>query len=151
MMGSGRSVLAASIPAMRLAVRKLLSCSLLATYAGISFLGQGLHLLLPDDGHHHGFDVIVCANSHHPHDHDCCADGQHDSPAGPIIANACAADSHDCEICEFLFQAVSQPPQIATTPDLHPLVAEVPCHPQGFYSPTILGLHAPRGPPQLLG
>ena len=146
---------------MRSQYRKILTCSLLATYAGISLLGQGLHLLTPHDGHHHGFEVVHCTTHGHAHEAHCCAgeehsrDGHHgdhdQSAAGRfVVADGSISDSHACEICEFLFQAVSQPPQIAATPDLHILVADVSCPHKSLYSLTIVGLHSARGPPQLL-
>ena len=132
--------------AMRRSLRKLLTCSLLATYAGVSLLGYGLHWLTSGEDHHHDLCRVVCTeHAHASHDH---ADHDHASPS--FTTGGCVTDSHACEICEFLAHAVSQPPQIATTPDLHVLVADVPCHSQDFNSPTILGLHAPRGPPQPL-
>src|SRR4029453_8328709 len=98
--------------------RKLLTCLLLAPYAGISVLGQGLHWLSPDDGHHHDLNVIGCATHGHAHnhacvchDHDSCGlvDADHENlPADKVIsANDCVADSHVCEICEFLLHAIS--------------------------------------------
>ncbi len=136
-------------PAMRRTLHKLLTYTLLATYAGISLLGQGLHWLTPDDCHHHGLSVVACT----AHDHDHCVHREIEaqSSARPIlIASGRIPDSHTCEICEFLIQAVSQPPQVDATPDLHVLIADLPCDAQGLYSPTILGLHAARGPPPFL-
>lgn len=145
---------------MRSTLHKLLTCSLLATYAGIALLGQGLHELTPGHGHHHGFEVVACTAHAHDKGH-CCKHHQHNEshhhdhesqPTGPAVAATDgAADSHSCEICEFLVQAVSQPPQIAVVPDLHPLVAVAATPHVEIYSQEILGLHAARGPPQLLG
>jgi hypothetical protein len=146
---------------MRSAVYKLLTCSLLATYVGISVLGQGLHLLTPDHGHHHhGLQVVTCTAHGHCHGGTCCANHPHSehadhedrnhAPAGQIVTAGGASDSHNCEICEFLFQAVSQPPLIAAVPDLHSLVAVAALPHHEIYSSAILGLHAARGPPQLL-
>jgi hypothetical protein len=156
---------------MRPTLRTLLTCSLLAAYASISLLGQGLHWFQPHDHHHHGSMVVSRTTHRHTHKHGahccdhhphgpCCHDTDHDHdqdhdddhvPAGPIVA---ARDgdthSHMCQICEFLFQAVSGPPQVATTPDLHPLVADAPRSAAEHFSTAILGLHAARGPPQLL-
>jgi hypothetical protein len=141
---------------MRSTVRKLLTGSLLATYVGISVLGQGLHLLAPDHGHpHHGLQIVTCATPDHCDGGGCCHhhdDSDQDrAVAGQFVtASGGAYDSHNCEICEFLFQAVSQPPQIADVPDLHPLVAVAALPHHKIYSSAILGLHAARGPPQLL-
>jgi hypothetical protein len=143
-------------------LRKLLTCWLLATYAGISLLGEGLHSLTPH-GHHHGLYVVTCAEHHHDHEADCCehhrheahgadADHEHESHESAeqiVCAGSSATDCHSCEICEFLFQAVSEAPQIAATPDLHVLVADLPWTAHGLYSAIILGLHAARGPPHL--
>lgn len=126
---------------MRRTFRNLLTCSLLATYAGISLLGYGLHWLTPDGNHHHDLCGVACTE-HADHDH------THANTS--LTIGGCVADSHTCEICEFLAHAISQPPQIATTPDLPVRVADHPCQPQGLHSPTILGIHAARGPPQLL-
>jgi hypothetical protein len=127
---------------MRSTLLKLLTCSLLATYASISFLGQGLHSLVPDDGHHHGASVVI--SSAHSDDQDTHDNRTH------VVATTSDVDAHDCPICEFLAHAVSQPPQISTPFELQVLVAELTCPAQAFYSPISVGLHAPRGPPQLL-
>jgi hypothetical protein len=130
-----------------------LTWTMLATYAGISLLGHGLHWLTPEDEHHyHGLAAVVytCA-AHHAHDGDCCADDHDQRSAVPTVTKSSITDSHDCEICEFLIHAVSQPAQVVTTPDLHALVAEFSCEPQGIYSQALLGLHAARGPPQSRG
>ena len=147
---------------MRSILHKLLSCALLAAYASVMVIGEGLHSLTPGHDHHHGLSVITHSAhdhghahahhgcQHHSHEH-CCHNHDHDHvPAGPSIA-ALDGDmhSHECDICAFLYQAVSQPPQVATTPDLHPLVANVPCDVAERYSSALLGLHAARGPPQL--
>ncbi len=130
---------------MRSTFRNLLTCSLLATYASIAFLGEGLHWLTPDE-HHHGASIIVSTASDDPHN-----SGDSHAPTGKrVVATHGIADNHDCEICDFLAQAVSQPPHIAETPAFAILVAEVPCDAPTLYSPTVLSLHAPRGPPQLL-
>jgi hypothetical protein len=143
---------------MRPILRKLLSCTLLAAYAGISLIGEGLHELAPGHEHHHGLHVVSCeahshshhGHDHHHHDHGPCHDDHETPPTGLIVKSGAATHTHTCDICEFLAQAVSQPPQIAATPDLHVLVADLPCSTQVFIAPTIVGLHAPRGPPQLL-
>jgi hypothetical protein len=140
---------------MRSTVRKLLTCSLLATYVSVSVLGQGLHLLAPDNGHHHGLQVVTCATHGHCDGGACCHhhsdnDQGHALAGQSVTSSGGAHDSHNCEICEFLFQAVGQPPQIADVPDLHPLVAVAASSHHEIYSSAILGLHAARGPPQLV-
>lgn len=146
---------------MRPSQRKLLTCLLLATYAGISVLGQGLHWLSADDAHHHDFAAVGCAAHCHAHNHACvCHD--HDSSAladtehektpvdQAVSASNAIADSHVCEICEFLLTAVSQPPQLAAPPVSQPLVATVPPPLERVYSSLARSTHTPRGPPQLL-
>jgi hypothetical protein len=137
--------------------RKLLAISLATAYASIVMLGQGLHLLAPDCCHHDGLNAVHCsAHCHDPvcahdgHDHLASADNPFRGPAGPVVAASdCHSDSHFCEICAFLFQAVTELPQLATTPIVAELVADLPCQERALYSPAILGLHAARGPPQL--
>jgi hypothetical protein len=148
---------------MRLKYRRFLSCLLLATYAGISILGDGLHWLAHESGHHHGLVVVTCRDhccAHAEHGADCHDHGSsHCSGEGcgvpstePVVtANDGDADSHVCGICAFLFQAVSQPAEVAATIDWQPLVVVAVSVPQLIYSPTSLGPHAPRGPPLLLG
>lgn len=150
---------------MRLTRHKLLSSVLLAAYASVMLVGEGLHSLIPGHDHRHGQSIVTHtahehSHGHAHHDHDCehgshgtcCHDHDYDQiPAGPsIVALEGDIHSHTCDICAFLYQAVSQPPQIATTPDLHPLVAELSCVTADFFSSAHLGLHAARGPPQLL-
>jgi hypothetical protein len=130
---------------MRSTFRNLLTCSLLATYASIALLGEGLHWLAPDE-HHHGPSLVVSTASDAPHN---AGDSYATADQGVTAAHG-AADDHDCEICDFLAQAVSQPPQVAQSPDFAILIVETACDPPTFYSPIVLGLHTPRGPPQLL-
>jgi len=146
---------------MRSILHKLLTCSLLATYLGIAVLGQGLHELAPGHDHHHGLQVVECIGHSHADGH-CCSHHEHHAsehhedhdhvPAGPVVAaTGGCAHSHACDICEFLVQSVSQPPQIAVVPDLHPPVALAATPHIELFAQAILGLHAARGPPQLLG
>jgi hypothetical protein len=130
---------------MRSTFRQLLTYSLLAAYASIAFLGEGLHWLTPDE-HHHGASLVVSSEPAAPHN----AGGSHTSVDKRVTATHGIADDHDCEICDFLAQAVGQPPQIAQSPDFAILIVETACDPPAFYSPIVVGLHAPRGPPQLL-
>jgi hypothetical protein len=126
---------------MRLKRRQFLSYVLLATYAGISIVGDGLHELMPEAGHHHhGLYVVNCAS---------LDDTAVTSTGAVVTASDSDADSHVCEICKFLFQAVSQPAQVAVPIDWQPLVVAAPSRPQPIYRPTSLGVQAPRGPPQL--
>ena len=140
---------------MRPKHRQFLSYLLLATYAGISLLGDGLHMLLPEGGHHqhhhHGIYVVghCCHDSQHAsahHDHADCGCSEESALA---IAES-DADSHLCEICAFLYQAISQPAEVAAPIDWQPLVVVAHVDPQPVYSPTSLGPQAARGPPLLL-
>jgi hypothetical protein len=154
---------------MRVTLHKLLSCTILAAYASVMIIGEGLHSLAPGHDHHHGLNVVTHtshSHGHAHHDHCCkhhshgggCHDHHHGHshdrdndqvPTGPVFAATDGeSHSHACDICAFLYQAVSQPPQVATTPDLHPRVADLPCVITERYSSAVLGLHAARGPPQ---
>jgi hypothetical protein len=139
---------------MRPKHRQYLSYVLLATYASISILGDGLHSLLPADEHHHhhhGLYVI----SHSYGDAEQAAHG-HDAVSGAgsgyaeLSASKCDADSHLCEICAFLYEAISQPAEIAAPIDWQPLVVVAHAEPQPVYSLTALGCPAARGPPLFL-
>jgi hypothetical protein len=129
---------------MRSTFRQLLTYSLLAIYASIALLGEGLHFLTPDE-HHHGAGVVVTSNGF---DH---ASSESPAISGKHFSSTRAdADEHHCEVCEFLAQAVSAPPQIAEVPAFDSLIVEAPPEQLTFNSPIVLGLHAPRGPPQRL-
>jgi hypothetical protein len=148
---------------MKSAVRKILSLALLAAYGGIALLGQGLHVLAPHAGHHHGLEVIRCSihGDEHFHDHhDAECDHDH-GPAGPaevehggglvVTSSECAAESHLCEICAFLFQLRSDRSVLTAAVDWQPVAVAAVSLPQRSYTPTIVGPHAPRGPPVLIG
>jgi hypothetical protein len=133
---------------MRQKYRRFLSCLLLATYASISLIGDGLHSLLPDSDHHHHHHGIYVV------DHICddACHGDHDrSECAGLTASDEDADSHLCEICSYLFQAISQPAGVAPPIDWQPMVVVVHAKPQPIYSLASLGPQAPRGPPSLLG
>jgi hypothetical protein len=132
---------------------QFLSYVLLATYASISILGDGLHSLLPagEHRHHHGLDVVThnCDDSLHAgqvHDAVCCGSSENVE----FTASDCDADSHICGVCAFLYQAISQPAEVAAPIDWQPLVVAANADPQPIYSQTSLGAQAPRGPPLLL-
>jgi hypothetical protein len=138
---------------MRPKHRQFLSYVLLATYASISLLGDGLHSLLPagEHQHHHGLYVVThsCDDSlHASHCHDavCCGS----SEDAEFTASRCDADSHICEVCAFLYQAISQPAEIAAPIHWQRLVVVAHADPRPIYSQTSLGAQAPRGPPLLL-
>lgn len=132
---------------------------MLTIYGGISVLGDGLHMLMHEAGHHHGLDVVCCETHSHAdadhhcdcHDPGCSASDDADyclSSAERIVtASDCATHSHVCEVCAFLIQALSQPAEVAAPIDWQPLVVAAASRPQPIYSPTSLGPHAPRGPP----
>ena len=147
---------------------QLPTLAILATYGGIAILGQGLHVLAPHAGHHHGLEVVRCSihgdeHSHHHHDHhhgEC--DHHHDhGPAnhadvehggGTIVTSSeCEAHSHLCEICAFLFQLRSERAVLAAAVDCQPVAVAADSLPQRSYTPTVVGPHAPRGPPALIG
>ncbi len=135
---------------MRLNSRRYLSYVLLAAYAGISLLGEGLHSLMPEAGHHHhdGLYIVNCPSRGTAHaDHD--ADSGVTSAEAVLTASYGDADSHICEICQFLFQAVGQPAEVASPLDWQPLVVATSSLPQPRYSSISLGPQTPRGPPVL--
>lgn len=141
--------------------RRFLSCVLLAIYGGISVLGDGLHLLTHEAGHHHGLHVICRSIHGHAdalhnacHDPECSASveaGYYLSFADSVVtASACAGESHVCEACAFLSQALSQPAEVAAPIGWKPLVVAIAKSSRPIYSPESLGPHAPRGPPGFL-
>jgi hypothetical protein len=134
---------------MRFGLGKLLTCALLATYASISLLGEGLHELVPHN-HHHAHHVVQCVAADEYGHCGCCHHDEHKkAQERTVTSGGCVSDSHSCEICEFLFQAVSEPPSIVATPDFHPVVVDLPCITHSLHTATVVGLHAARGPPQL--
>ncbi|HEX4414935.1 MAG TPA: hypothetical protein VH107_14970 [Lacipirellulaceae bacterium] len=130
---------------MRANFRHLLTWSLLAAYASIALLGEGLHWLTPDE-HHHGASLVVTSTG----DFDQASSESLAAAGKHFSSSRAASDDHDCEICEFLAQAVSAPPHVAEVPAFHVLIVEAPLEQPIFDSPIVLGLHAPRGPPPLL-
>ena len=142
---------------MRPTRHRFLSYVLLATYAGITLLGEGLHDLLPEQGHHHGLCFVThAAHDSDADDHDACCHDHASTlasarPVEPAIAaDDCDSDSHVCEICAFLYQAIGQPAEVAAPTDWQPLIAVAHANPQPTYSATSLGPQAPRGPPLFL-
>ena len=134
---------------MRYNSRRFLSVVLLATYAGMSILGEGLHELMPEAGHqhHHGLYVVVFHESGHSTDAAYFA-GNAANDSGPAVtANDGDVESHICEICQFLFQSISQPAEVAAPIDWQPVAVAANNLPQPIYAPTSLGPQAPRGPP----
>jgi hypothetical protein len=133
---------------MRARFGKSLTCTLLAIYASISVIGEGLHSLVPH-GQHLGDCVVHCI-ADDPDNCECCHHHDHEeSRERALTSSDGAADCHLCRICEFLYQTIGQPASIAATPELHSLVVEVPSIAHGLYSAEIVGLQAARGPPQL--
>lgn len=133
---------------MRSKPRRFLGYVLLATYAGISFIGDGLHDLLPDSHrhHHHGLYVVTHHDDAEPSYLNLAADG---AGSASLTAADCDADSHRCEICAFLYEAISQPAEVAAPIDWQPLVVVARAIPQATYSLTDLERPAARGPPLL--
>jgi hypothetical protein len=135
---------------MRPTRHRFLSWLLLATYAGIALLGEGLHALVPEGKHHHhhGLYVVTC-HSEAGHNHVAAVVG--DSTHASLTAADCDADSHLCEICVFLYEAVSPPAEVAAPIESQPLVVVAHSEPEAVYSSAVLGPQAARGPPHLLG
>jgi hypothetical protein len=135
---------------MRSARHRFLSWFLLAIYAGIALLGEGLHSLVPEGErhhHHHGLYIISHVWSDACHQHDAAA--RDASTHASLTAADCDADSHLCEICAFLFQAISQPAEVAAPIEWEPLIAPAHAAPQPLYWLASLGPQAARGPPLL--
>jgi hypothetical protein len=133
---------------MRPTRRRFLSWFLLATYAGIALLGEGLHSLILEgeqQHHHHGLYVVshTCGDPYHHDD----ATNHDASTHASLTAADCDADSHVCEICAFLFQAISQPAEVAAPIEWEPFIAPAHAAPQPLYSLASLGPPAARGPP----
>jgi hypothetical protein len=135
---------------MRTLPRKLLTAGLLAIYGGIAVVGYGLHDLAP--GHHHGpaGECMAHDHGHDGHSHDACDSLLHrraaSSPCGESIS-----DSHECEICLFLAQIRSERPTLAAEVVWQFQVAAVTVDTPHILSQAVAGLHAPRGPPILVG
>src|SRR3954447_12706835 len=121
---------------MRLQYRRSLSFFLLATFAGISLLGEGLHWLTPDTElhvpHHHHHGVCIVMHGATDDDHDvqlvdsaqtslCGAECRSSSKRLLGIASVGGFDAHVCKICEFLVQAISQSIELAAPFEWHPL------------------------------
>jgi len=143
---------------MRLAYRKILACSLLATYGVVALLGQGLHWLSAEDAHHHGLSVAHChshgpghSHSHvHTHQHvhkvpDCCH-AEHDAALALECGDGASLCS-ECGICAFLSQIKCERPQIAASEIWQHVIRATSAALQRTYSPITLGLPSPRGPP----
>jgi len=145
---------------MRSAFRKILTCSLLATYGAVGLLGQGLHWLSAEDRHHHGLAVAHChehgpSHSHsHSHGHvhghvhkaaDCCT-ADHGT-ALVVRSNDGTSLCSECGICAFLSQIKCERPQITAAEIWQHVTSEIPAALQRTYSPITLGPHSPRGPP----
>jgi hypothetical protein len=136
---------------MRFNRRQFPSLILLATYAGISILGDGLHSLMPEIGHqhHHGLYIVTFSDDNPGHSRRFASHvGLVDQNV--VIASATDVDSHICEICQFLFQSISQPAQLASPIDWQPVVVAAVAVSRPFCAPTLVGPQAPRGPPLLL-
>jgi hypothetical protein len=129
---------------MRATSRHFWSCALLAIYGSIAVLGQGLHLVAPED-HHHGPAAEAHQHSH-AHFGPCCHDHEDACGAG----DRSLTDGHICSICDFLLQAVSQPAERAAAVVCQPHAGSAACRLESFHAPCEAGPHAPRGPPQLL-
>ena len=132
---------------MRRTRHRFLSWFLLATYAGIALLGEGLHALVPEGEHHHHHGIYVARHACNGECHHRDAAEQGASAGASLTAADGDADSHLCEICAFLFQAISQPAEVAAPVEWRPLVVRAHAAPQPLYSLVSLGPQAARGPP----
>ena len=130
---------------MRSTFRHLLTYSLLATYASIAFLGEGLHWFTPDE-HHHGPSRVVSAASDDAHN----AGDSHVPTDKRVVATHGIDDHHDCEICDFLAKQLANRRKLQRHLPSRLSSPKPPCDAPAHYSPIVVGLHAPRGPPQLL-
>jgi hypothetical protein len=144
--------------------RRVLSYFLLATIAGISILGEGLHFLSAEVGHHHhhqhrnGLCIVTHARHSAKHEHHdlhvghgaiiaARADRNSSSAAAVVVVRADDVDSHVCKICAYLFQALSPPIEVAAVMQGQPLAVEALPPKQHFYLAARLGPQAARGPP----
>ncbi|HEX5472110.1 MAG TPA: hypothetical protein VFW73_09495 [Lacipirellulaceae bacterium] len=125
-----------------------MSFLLLATYAGIAILGDGLHSLLPEarNQHHRGIYVVTVKDESRHHVVGRFA-SVGDRGAAAQISSAGDTDAHICEICQFLFQSISQPAAVAAPIECRLLIVAVVALPQPIYAPASVGPQAPRGPP----
>jgi hypothetical protein len=128
---------------MRFSAGKLLTSLLLALYGSVSLLGYGLHEIAGVHHHDHGVPAVAAQVGHHHHHGPC---SHHHGPAGGSLTHA-----HDCEICVFLDQVRSEVPQLATAEFTEQLIADAVVAAPRVFSETAIGLHAPRGPPALVG
>jgi hypothetical protein len=147
--------------AMRSTIRHCLTWSMLAAYACISLLGHGLHWLSPDDGHHHGPNIVSCATHGHSHDAHCVYHEHRDgseygtsndlpSVAGSVVKSThCLASSHVCEICAFLAMACGDRPRISELIVWRNVVSSTTLVEQLSCSSPTRSPHSPRGPPCL--
>jgi hypothetical protein len=140
------------------------SWALSAAYGVIALLGHGLHGLTPDQGHHHGLELVQCAvhgadHHHAQHRHGQNADNHkhgskaadHAPPHGNalvISAGECVAQSHACEICTFLSQTRATGPQMSASIFWQHIVHSAHVAEPLPVSTTSLDWHAPRGPPR---
>ncbi len=139
---------------MRILGRKLLTAGLVALYGGIALLGYGLHELSPVHQHAAignssvGHGAIGHAAGH-VHSHGKCASHVHRHAPIPVAPGY--SDSHECDVCVFLDQMRSERPQLVSDVVWQHIVADTVIASPRIVSQTVLGLHAPRGPPMLVG
>lgn len=133
---------------MRHAFRKALTLFALGIYSSLSLLGQGLHYFAAVDHHHHN-SAQIGHSSHSNRSPSASSQADRLTSTAAAFAAGEIADEHDCEICEFLAQAISQPPSIAAPLELHEVVTDLLLLTPQFHAVFIVGIHAPRGPPSL--
>src|SRR3954447_12685335 len=124
---------------MRVNDRQIASYLLLATCAGVSMLGEGLHLLEPGLTHHHSHHHAryIVLHSHHrsAHKHDNAGHDPHtdahafaQSSTSSVIELTRGDDeaaSHVCGICAFLFEGVSVSADVRAASRWQPLSARL--------------------------
>jgi hypothetical protein len=149
---------------MPLDYRRFLSAVLLAIFASISILGDGLHLLTPEGAQHrhHYHGVYLVAHSRHASGHrnhvverghvltTAVVAARKPAPLNEIaFANSNDVDWHVCTICAFLDEAVSARVEVSAPFELQPLVVALVTLPQHVTTANVLGPQAARGPPFL--
>ncbi len=150
---------------MRLKYRRFLCFVLLASYAGHSLLGEGLHWLTPEAGrhchcHHHRSTFAAktlgrCSLANHQN----CHTHRHAPTSGansitnvasesPVLVNGDdRIDPLACKICAFLYQALGQTAEISAPLEWQPCVSSTGVLRHHIRSLASLGPQAPRGPP----
>jgi hypothetical protein len=130
-------------------LRQFLTYALLTVYSATALLGYGLHMLVPG-GHHHGPAGTLCVDqadgeflAHYQLKGE--AAGQAAADSSTFTAGSASGDS--CFVCDFLAQVRGAQAEAPVTVVWQPVAAEVVDVVSQFTPLTVLGSHAPRGPP----